>query len=136
MKEHKKHSLSWVCDKFIGLLRLRSGVSNSPELLSDIHTTLMHVKATNEKLVGGIYASSGFSNQDLVSDAVYFAFDCLASVKDKQPDNELVPALLMQMKTRKAAFEQSRYDPDGIVPGTLVDIENALNTRFKQTLSG
>lgn len=135
MSEHKKHSLNWVCDKIIGFLRLRSRVVNSPELLSDIQATLAHVKESNEKLVGGIYSSSSFSNQSLVSDAVYFAYDCLERVTNKQPDNELVPALIVQIKSRKREFEQGRYDPDGIVPGTLVDIENALNTRFTKVTS-
>lgn len=102
---------------------------NSLELVEDIQEALAHVMKKNQEIVGKIYTSSGFNNQELVSDTVYFAYDCLESVKDKHSDTELVKALLAQIKNRKNDFESRRHDPDGIVSGTLVDIENALKEK-------
>ena len=118
-----------IIKKILDFFHDRCVEPNSLELVKDIEETLAEVMRKNQKIVGKIYTSSGYNNQELVSDTVYFAYDCLESVKDKHADTELVKALLTQIKYRKNDFEHKRHDPDGIVSGTLVDIENALKEK-------
>lgn len=118
-----------IIKKILNFFHSKRVEPNSLELVQDIQETLAEVMRENQKIVGKIYVSSGFNNQELVSDTVYFAYDCLESVKDKHSDTELVKALLIQIKYRKNDFERKRHDPDGIVSGTLVDIENALKEK-------
>ena len=106
-------------------------IHNSPTFVADIQQMLGEIKEKNQKIVGSIYASSGYSNQNLVGRTVYFAYDCLDRVIGNYPDKQLITALLKEIAERKYEFEQSEYDPDGIVAGTLVDIENALQEKAR-----
>lgn len=104
-------------------------INNSPAFIADIQQMLGEIKEKNQKIVGSNYASSGYSNKSLVGTTVYFAYDCLDRVVGMYPDQQLINALLNEIAERKYEFEQGQYDPDGIVLGTLVDIENALREK-------
>lgn len=104
--------------------------SNSEVLVEDIRATLAEVMEQNQNIVGQSYTTSGFNNHELVSDAVYFVYDCLEGIKFEYSDTELVAAVLAEIRSKRHVFESKIYDPDGIISGTLVDIENALKQKF------
>lgn len=106
---------------------------NHPQLLFKIRDAFIQVKEQNNRIVGNVYCTSGYNNQSLVAQTIQFVQDCFGQVQGQHPDDKLIDALIAHIKQQQTVFEQSKDDPDGIISGTLVDVENALkNIATKQ----
>lgn len=111
---------------FLARFKRKEKIINNPQLLFKIRDAFIEVKEQNNRIVGNVYCTSGYNNQSLVAHTIQFVQDCFGQVQGQHPDDKLIDALIAHIKQQQTVFEQSKDDPDGIIAGTLVDVENAL----------